>query len=143
MAIMQTTMTGIVNSDLEIIKDEHGNDYCCVFTMLVKERGQRIQFSVYADDKDVIKKCKDELAQGCAVFVKGLMDISFHNPPQNINSDNKTSYFPPIITSNMAIVCKKIHILNQKEKEVGKLIPVTVVKKQTAVIFQFDKELPF
>ena len=143
MAIMHTTMTGIVNSDIEIIKDEHENDYCCAFTMLVKERGQRIQFSVYSDDKDIIKKSKDKLDKGCAVLVKGVMDISFHNPPQNINSDNKSSYFPSVITSNMAIVCKEILILNPKEQEVGKLIPITVVQKQTAVVFQFDKELPF
>ena len=149
MAIMHTQMIGLVNSDLDIVKDENNEEICCTFTMLVKEKERRMPFTVYISNKDLIKRCEDEITNGSTVLVNGIIEINFHDILQ-MGPSNGRRISIPVITSNLTLVCNEIYVMFRKcDKEYifarREAAPFSLPNEHEEVEYGFDldKELPF
>ena len=117
MFIMHTHMIGKVTSDPVIVKDKNVGDLYCTYSILVKEEGQLIPFTVYVSDKKQINLCRDRLVRDSMVFINGIIEISFHN----IRIPGAHPY--PVITSNMTLISKELCIISGQN---GK--PYTITK---------------
>ena len=147
MAIFHVRMAGIVDDEIEIIRDENGNSICCVFTMLVKEKGGEIPFSVYIDDNELVEKCENELITGSAILVSGIIEIEFLDTKELYPSISRSV---PIIKSNMTIISNELCIAyGRREKEHStyfqRRIHVETEKSEPGIniLFDVNDELPF
>ena len=146
MAIFHVHMVGSVKGEIEIIKDEDGQNICCAFEMLVKEKNERIPFTIYVNDKELIQKCENELITGSAILVNGILEVDFHNMKVSTQSRNAI----PIITSTMTIISDDICILYGKQKyehitNIEKINPIGATKcnSDNSWTYDLDTELPF
>ena len=73
MFIMRTHMIGVVNSEPYFAKDDSGDDLWCTFSILVKEEGEQMPFTVCVGDKPLLAICREQLVSGCYVLVEGNM----------------------------------------------------------------------
>lgn len=142
MAIMHTRLLGIVNSDLEIVRDTYGTNLSCDFTMLVKEGTQRIPFIVHVTDRRLIQDCVNEIIRGSVVLVEGIIEIKFRDPDENECRPHGMQ-----LHSNMALACKKIDIISVNDitqvadgKKIRIVVPEANEKENTPIE---TVELPF
>ena len=145
MAIMHTTLMGIVDSDPVICSDQEGTDFGCAFTMSVKEENGRIQFCVYVNHEEQVKLCQDELIRGSVAVVKGTIDIGFRNISHGKTFPDGKPQVHPILFSDMTIFGEDLHILLGRSYQRSLSLPIRVSEKEETVEFQFDPdiELPF
>ena len=143
MATLHVNMFGIVTKDIDIIKDENGNIFCCVFSMIVKDNGKPIPFSVYTTNYCLVKQCENKLTPGCSVLVDGVIEICF----DKIKVSDKMSI--PIITSNMTIITDDICFICTNQNKAyyinSRSIPIESAKPVSDIHFacNLDEELPF
>lgn len=116
MAIMHTTLIGIVCSDPSFNSDDNGQEMSCHFSIKVKNDNQYFDFYVVVYDKDQISICKKGVAQGSQLLINGMLSVKYHNIFQCSSAGKICSL--PIITSDMVLVGKELIILiNKKDAE--------------------------
>lgn len=140
MAIMHVRMLGTINDEPKIDRDESGNIIYATFSILVTEETQRVPFTVYSSDEQLIESVEQDLLLGNVVLVSGIINIVFQNNDQG-------SF--PVISSNMIINANDIRVVyGKKELEfaaMDKQIIPFVAHDQSETFLEFDPdiELPF